>query len=317
MTRTILSTLVAAVVFVAGFAGILAVSGPDEAVPENVVTDEALLEALSDIFPDAAEFAEYDGAADVYLALDADFEPIGYAGYGEGEGYGGTMRVLVGVDFDGVIVGAFLTEHSETAGFVDDVEDPEFRAQFIGKRAGDAISLGDDIDGVSGATGSSSGFTDAVRDALNRLADLDEIAAPDTDDDEDPVFALIYQIVSDADDLMPHDEVDDAWLVIADGETVGYAALGIGEGYGGDMKVLVVVDVDGAILGSDLLEHEESRGFVDDVKDPGFRERFIGKTGDDPIEIDNDIDGVSGATGSATGYAAGVRAALETITEVR
>lgn len=317
MTRTILSTVVVAVVFVAGFAGIVAVSGPADELPDNIVTDESLLEALGEIFPDAAEFAEYEDADGVYVALDSDFEPIGYAGYGEGEGYGGTMRVLVGVDLDGVITGTYLVDHSETAGFVDDVDAPDFRDQFTGKTAADAISLGDDIDGVSGATGSAGGFTEAVRAALDLLADVDDIAAPDDDDDDDPVVAMILQIISDADDVEPYDELDDVWIVVADGETVGYAALGIGEGYGGDMQILVATDTDGAILGSDLIEHSETAGFVDDVKDPGFRERFAGKTADDPIEIDNDIDGVSGATGSATGYAAGVRAALEAITEVR
>ncbi len=316
MTQKILSTVVAAVIFVAGFAAIVAVSEPDEALPGDAVTDEALLEALAEIFPDAAEFTEFADADDVFVALDGEMEPVGYAAYGEGEGYGGTMQVLTGVGLDGVISGAVLMEHSETAGFVDDVTDPEFRAQFVGKSAADTISLGDDIDGVSGATGSAEGFTAGVRNAVDRLADLDDIAAPD-DDGADEIAALVYEIVDEADDIAPHDDLDDVWIVTADGQTVGYAAFGIGEGYGGDMQVLVVADTDGVILGSDLLEHSETAGFVDDVTDPAFRERFVGRTGDDPIEIDNDIDGVSGATGSATGYAAGVRAALEAITEAR
>lgn len=173
MTRGIGSTLIVAVVFVVG---LLAVPAVHEATtvdrPEGAVEDEALLDVLGEVFPDAFAFVEFDAAPDVYRAVDEERQPLGFATVGRGEGYGGPMDVMVGVAPDGTVVGTVLMEHSDTAGFVEDVTAPEFRERFVGKTADDPVAIGEDIDGVSGATGSSRGFTGGVRAALNRIAEV-------------------------------------------------------------------------------------------------------------------------------------------------
>jgi Na+-translocating ferredoxin:NAD+ oxidoreductase RnfG subunit len=50
--------------------------------------------------------------------------------------------------------------------FGDQVRDPKWRAQFTGKKAGDALKLNDDIKNISGATLSSKHVTDGVRRLL-------------------------------------------------------------------------------------------------------------------------------------------------------
>jgi hypothetical protein len=45
--------------------------------------------------------------------------------------------------------------------------------QYVGKKPGHPLRLGDDIDGVSGATWSSRSLADAVRDIVTRAVDFD------------------------------------------------------------------------------------------------------------------------------------------------
>lgn len=171
MIRTMVSMVVVVLVFVAGFASVLSVSELTAAPPpvEGAVEDGDLRSALREIFESATEFVEHDELEDIYLALDADGERVGIAARGSGTGYGGSMIVLTGVDLDGVVVGSMLLEHSESRGFLEDVTDPAFRERFLGKSAADPVAIGEDIDGVSGATNSSRGYTEGVRSGLDRL----------------------------------------------------------------------------------------------------------------------------------------------------
>lgn len=312
-TRGIISTLIVAVVFVVG---LLAVPAVHEVTavdrPEGAVEDEALLDVLGEIFPDASAFIELEADPGVYRAVDEEQEPIGFATRGRGEGYGGPMDVMVGVGPDGSVVGTVLMEHAETPGFVEDITAPEFRERFVGKSPGDPVRLDEDIDRVSGATGSARGFTEAVRAALDTIAGVDDIGVPE---EADPVVDELLDLHPVADEVIADDPADGIYLLRAAGEAVGYAALGVGDGYGGDMEILVAVDLDGEVTATRIMDHQETPGFVEDIEDPDFQQRFVGRSPDDPVTIGRDIDGVSGATGSARGFAGGVRAALERIAE--
>ncbi len=131
--------------------------------------DDSVREALTDVFPDAARFDAWEALEGGFVAVDQDDEPTGYAVVSEGKGYGGPMRLLVGVGSRGAVMGARLLEHQETDGFIDDILAPEYREQFTGKRADDPIELERDIDGVSGATGSARGFAEAVRAGVTAI----------------------------------------------------------------------------------------------------------------------------------------------------
>ncbi len=313
MNRILSAITVVVVLVIAAGAVLVADAGMVPDRPEGAVEDDAMLELLDEIFPDAADFLRDPDVDDMFIAVDADGEHVGYAAIGVGDGYGGDMLVLAGVDRDGVVVDTRLVEHSETAGFVDDIEDPAFRDQFLGKSADDPVQLDDDIDGVSGATGSATGYTQAVRNALDRLADADRVDAPE----DDPMMETAWELFPDATDIEAHDSVDGVF-VVRDGETtIGYAAAGIGDGYGGDMEVLVGLDTDGVIVGAKIVSHQDTAGFVDDVQDPAFREQFVGKSAADELRIDEDIDGVSGATLSAVGFAEAVRDAVGLAAEVQ
>jgi len=99
----------------------------------------------------------------------------------------------------------------------------------------------------------------------------------------------------------------------AEDEIVGYAAVGEATGYGGPIKVIVGVDLNGGILGVEIIENRETPGFFRLVDSTGFVDQFIAKRFDSTLAINVDIDGISGATLSAEGIAASIRQAVRII----
>lgn len=96
-----------------------------------------------------------------YAAYGAD-QLIGYIGVGEGTGYGGPMSVAVATDLDGKITGLAVIRHRETPEWFKRVEESDYFSCFTGKKFSDPFGLGDDIDGISGATYTSRAVAQAV-----------------------------------------------------------------------------------------------------------------------------------------------------------
>jgi NosR/NirI family nitrous oxide reductase transcriptional regulator len=84
-------------------------------------------------------------------------------------GYDGPIKILVGLDPQGVITGVIVADHHEPYGYFS-VDLPEFAAQFKGKSVRDPFRVGGDIDGVSRATMTVSSATRAIRNSARRVA---------------------------------------------------------------------------------------------------------------------------------------------------
>jgi hypothetical protein len=97
------------------------------------------------------------------------------------------------------------------------------------------------------------------------------------------------------------------------GDIVGYAAVGEGNGYGGPLHVIVGVDPTGNIIGMQIIENHETPGFFRLVGSSGFMDQFQDKTIRDPMQLENDIDGISGATLTAEAIATSIRQGVRTI----
>lgn len=74
------------------------------------------------------------------------------------------ITYALAVTADGQVAGVEILDYRETHG--DEVRQPRWRAQFLGKDAGDAVKLGRDIQNISGATLSCRHLTDGVRRLL-------------------------------------------------------------------------------------------------------------------------------------------------------
>ena len=126
-------------------------------------------ESLEIIAPAADFFNEKSvGGIEYFEAMKGD-TIVGYCIRVMGSGYGGYIRMLVGVDPNGVITGVEVLEQYETPGLgakIDETKpgekDPWFLRQFKGKPAA-TLAVKKNIDAITGATISSKAVTDAVR----------------------------------------------------------------------------------------------------------------------------------------------------------
>jgi hypothetical protein len=94
---------------------------------------------------------------------------VGYARVGEAGGYGGPMRVAVGVDSAGAITGVSIISHKETTPFYRKVTAANIPGRVVGKSVSDPLQVGEDIDAVTGATLSSRALVESVRKGARAL----------------------------------------------------------------------------------------------------------------------------------------------------
>lgn len=106
----------------------------------------------------------------VFAGYGADGTFIGYAAAGSATGYGGPVSLMVGVNPAGDIIGVQVISHKETPGFFRALQREGFYEQFLGMSGVTALTVGDDIDGVSGATLSAEGVAQGIREAARRIA---------------------------------------------------------------------------------------------------------------------------------------------------
>lgn len=110
---------------------------------------------------------------EVVKAKDGSGETMGYVvTTTSSEGYGGDIKISIGIAADGTVQGVEILTIGETAGLGMKAKEPEFRAQFAGKQVEafavtkTGASADDEIDALSGATITSNAFTNAVNSGL-------------------------------------------------------------------------------------------------------------------------------------------------------
>jgi NosR/NirI family transcriptional regulator, nitrous oxide reductase regulator len=98
-------------------------------------------------------------------------------------------------------------------------------------------------------------------------------------------------------------------------EIMGYAAVGEADGYGGPIEILVGVSPDGAITGVQVVEQRESPGFFRLIERNEMLGQYLGLQLENPLQLGEDIDTITGATVSAEGIAVGIREAARAIAD--
>jgi len=89
-------------------------------------------------------------------------ETFAVAVEGKGKGYHGLIGVMVGISKEGKLLDIGITAHSETPGVGSRVAEPAFTDRFQGLPARPGVA----VDGISGATYSSTGVMTAVNQAI-------------------------------------------------------------------------------------------------------------------------------------------------------
>ena len=136
--------------------------------------------SMKTVLPDAAEFEEIETDV-VYAGKDKDGNIIGYAISTASQGYGGQVKVMSGIDTNGVIVGVdVFYNDDETPGLGKNTSNKSFTKQYQGLSAGSDIVVSKDdtsggaqaVDAVTSATISSRAVTKAVNDACQKYNEI-------------------------------------------------------------------------------------------------------------------------------------------------
>ena len=139
------------------------------------LTAEKTQMAIEAVLPgggEAIDFAPVDLVSKVYKGEN------GYAIEVTPGGFDNTITMMVGVDFEGKVLGIDIIKHTETAGLgaVADAETPagqNFRGQFVGTSGSVAVTKdGGAMDSITGATITSRAICDGVNAALACAATL-------------------------------------------------------------------------------------------------------------------------------------------------
>lgn len=178
--------LVTCVVVAAALGGVDAITKDKIAAInwENTVT--AMKAVVAD--PDNTDFSDamentdamVTAATNAGATLDSVYEVLvggenaGYAIKVVASGSQGSIEMMVGVDANGAVTGVSIVDNSETAGIGSKVMSNEALSngtgvldQFIGKSAADGtLTVGTNVDAISGATVSTKGVTTGVNAAL-------------------------------------------------------------------------------------------------------------------------------------------------------
>jgi Na+-translocating ferredoxin:NAD+ oxidoreductase RnfG subunit/ferredoxin len=164
---------------VVGFVSICAAASylaPEAGARVEVLDVKPQTVLLQKLLPDAKEFRELQKPVRHFSGTDEARKLVGIVVFSsdlapEVQGFGGQVPVAVALAPDGRIVDVRVLPNEETEGYGDQASDPKFAAQFRDKRYSDPLTLGHGVDGITGATITSSAVTNGVRLTARRAAE--------------------------------------------------------------------------------------------------------------------------------------------------
>lgn len=127
---------------------------------------------MKELVPQAIGFEQISGT--LYRAVgiqdEAKEEVLGYIKSDQAYGYSGPIDVVVFIDKDGVVKNLSVLNNTETPSFFSRVMAADYLEYFKGKEANSCFAIGQDIDGISGATFTAKGIAEAVKKSAYTVA---------------------------------------------------------------------------------------------------------------------------------------------------
>lgn len=246
---------------------------------------KAAAAARAEVLPGATSFEEVtvekmpEGGIDCYK----DAAGNGYVITGSARGYGGIMKVMVGIKNDGSIAGIKVLEQSETAGLGTKVTEPTFMNQFIGKD----VEM-KDIQTISGATVSSRAFLNAVKSSYLVYGEAAGVTiATGGEPFRQPLtMETVQKIFPTAGTFTRVENELEAYSV---DEGTGFVVVTTEPGFMGDIVAAVGFDTEGKIAGIVLTAIDETPEYGMQIAAPTYLEKYLGLS---------DITGVEKIAGS-------------------
>lgn len=234
------------------------------------------------VLPSADSFTQVtvdempEGGIDIYEANNG----TGYVVTAQAKGYGGMLKVMVGIDSNGLISGTEVLENNETQGLGSKVSEHAFMDQYIGK---DSTLEG--IETISGTTISSNAFSKAVQNAYQvyGVAAGVEVAGTQRDPITDEVKAELFPNVTSFQKYAVEGEAYKA------GDE-GYIVVTSNAGFAGDVTTAIGFDLNGAITGVVFTETSETQDYGEQYTRASWKDAQVGKTSADELDL------ISGAT---------------------
>jgi len=120
----------------------------------------------------------------------------------------------------------------------------------------------------------------------------------------------ISRIFGDIDGALVADGEDhEIYLVMKDGDAIGYTVTVKPQGYGGEIEMLVGISPEKTVVGTQIISMSETPGVGSRVKsDPDFLPQFEGRG--EAFVIGENVDAISGASISSKAVTAGINEAL-------
>lgn len=132
-------------------------------------------ESRTIVLPDATNFEAGDSEESYYVGKADDGSIKGYVFATTAKGYGGTIRVMTGIDIEGFVTGVTILSMNETPGLGMNAQNPSFTdmyKQVVPEDGFDVVKSGTACDGhtvaLTGATITSQAVTDAVNSAIDQ-----------------------------------------------------------------------------------------------------------------------------------------------------
>ncbi|MFC1897472.1 RnfABCDGE type electron transport complex subunit G [Chloroflexota bacterium] len=144
------------------FASVGLVTWTDSITGDKVEEQEKqqIQSMLKEMFPGMSEYTLKDDIYTIY----SDGAEVGYAFLAVGKGYGGDIKILVGLEDKTTMKGITVISQTETPGLGSRIAESSFANKFTGLNINDVALKqdGGQIDAITGATISSHAVIDAV-----------------------------------------------------------------------------------------------------------------------------------------------------------
>ena len=256
------------------FIGLSAFGGDTiEAITGATVTSKAVLAASNDVLKCISHVLGKDVEGDVLAFGVKEEKPAqtveltGDVHQGKAVGFGnGEVTARLTLNDDGTIAALVIDASTQTPGFGTRCADEEFTAQFIGKSG--PFTLNENVDGLTGATITSTAAVEAINAALTSPAmaaeDLESVSTEASAATEAPAAQT------------------------AEVKTATAA------GYDGNDITVNVTDENGVITSLTVDASTQTAGLGQKCAEEAFTSQFVGKSA--PLTLGEGIDAVASAT---------------------
>ena len=255
------------------FIGLSAFGGDTiEAITGATVTSKAVLAASNDVLKCISHVLGKDVEGDVLAFGVKEEKPVqaveltGDVHQGKAVGFGnGEVTARLTLNDDGTIAALVIDASTQTPGFGTRCADEEFTAQFIGKSG--PFALNENVDGLTGATVTSTAAVEAINAALTSPA----MAAED-----------LEPVATEA------PAATEAPMALENAKTATIA------GFGGAEITVNVTDDNGVITSLTVDASTQTPGLGQKCAEEAFTSQFKGKSA--PFTLGEGIDAVASAT---------------------